>query len=235
MKKFLSVLVFSLFLVACTQSEQIEDVEDITPDPDVPAVTTERVLVPNPRADVDVKDPQELMALAVAPAQQQDLAQTYSQAILKTNRGDIAVELFGELSPITVNNFLNLAQAGYYDGVGFHRVIPEFMIQGGDPNSADNNFADDGTGGPGYMFEDEFNDEPLVEGSLAMANAGPNTNGSQFFIVTAPSTPWLDGMHTNFGRVTDGMDVVKEIESTPTTPTDQPVDPVIIESVELVE
>src|ERR1044072_4405241 len=126
-------------------------------------------------------------------------------ATLTTNPGDIVLELFDEDAPKTVDNFRKLAEDGYYDGLIFHRVIPDFMIQGGCPEGT-------GTGGPGYTFEDEINDHKVVRGALAMANAGPNTNGSQFFIVTTQSAPWLDGKHTVFGQVTSGMDVVDQIE-----------------------
>ena len=146
---------------------------------------------------------------------------------LHTSKGAIEFELFDDDAPKTVENFLKLAREGFYDGVIFHRVIPDFMIQGGDPTGT-------GRGGPGYQFEDEFNDNKVVRGAFAMANAGPNTNGSQFFIVTAEATPWLDGKHTVFGRVTNGMDVVDEIESVDTDANDKPRDDVAIERVELV-
>ena len=145
---------------------------------------------------------------------------------LQTNKGAIEFELFDDDAPKTVENFLKLAREGFYDGVIFHRVIPDFMIQGGDPTGT-------GRGGPGYQFEDEFNDNKVVRGALAMANAGPNTNGSQFFIVTAEATPWLDGKHTVFGRVTNGMDVVDEIENVDTDANDKPREDVTIERVEL--
>ncbi len=163
-----------------------------------------------------------------------DLAAEFTQAVLKTNQGDIVVEFHTEKSPVTVNNFMNLAQEGFYDGVTFHRVIKDFMIQGGDPLSKNvDDRSQHGTGGPEYRFGDEFNDERIVRGSLAMANAGPATNGSQFFIVTAEATPHLDGRHTNFGFVVDGMDVVDLIENVETDMRDNPVDPVIITSIEL--
>lgn len=166
---------------------------------------------------------------------QKDLFAEYSTAILHTNKGDITVEFYPE-SPRTVNNFLNLAEQGFYDGTTFHRVIKDFMIQGGDPLSKDQAKRDmHGTGGPEYRFGDEFNDHTIVRGNLAMANAGPGTNGSQFFIVTAPATPWLDGKHTNFGTVTAGIDVVDAIEAVQTDPRDNPVNPVIISSIELVK
>lgn len=164
---------------------------------------------------------------------QKDLAAEYSQAIIKTSLGNITVKFYSDESPITVNNFMNLAQQGFYNGTKFHRVIKDFMIQGGDPNSKGTDTMTYGTGGPGYKFADEFNNHKLVAGSLAMANAGPGTNGSQFFIVTATETPWLDGHHTNFGEVTDGMDIVKKIEGVETGARDIPVTAVTVNSVEL--
>jgi len=151
-----------------------------------------------------------------------------SQATLHTTHGTIVLELFDEDAPKTVANFRELSERGFYDGLIFHRVIPDFMIQGGCPQGT-------GTGGPGYTFVDEINDNKIVRGTLAMANAGPNTNGSQFFLVTAQATPWLDGKHTAFGRVTDGMDAVDAIEGVETGPGDRPVEPVIIERVELAD
>jgi cyclophilin family peptidyl-prolyl cis-trans isomerase len=149
-----------------------------------------------------------------------------SEATLHTNAGPITVRFFDDDAPKTVENFRKLAGDGFYDGLIFHRVIPDFMIQGGDPEGT-------GTGGPGYTFEDEFNDHKVVRGALAMANAGPNTNGSQFFIVTTESAPWLDGKHTVFGEVTDGMDAVDAIEKTETGAGDRPAEPQVIERVEL--
>ncbi|WP_406628282.1 peptidylprolyl isomerase [Patulibacter brassicae] len=147
---------------------------------------------------------------------------------MSTSEGDIVIELFDADAPKTVANFKKLATDGFYDGLIFHRVIADFMIQGGCPNGT-------GTGGPGYSFEDEINEHKIVKGSLAMANAGPNTNGSQFFIVTAESTPWLDGKHTNFGRVVEGEDVVQRIGTTPTGPQDRPVTPIEITKVAISE
>jgi peptidyl-prolyl cis-trans isomerase B (cyclophilin B) len=149
-----------------------------------------------------------------------------SSATLHTNHGPIAIELYDGEAPKTVENFRKLAGEGFYDGVIFHRVIPDFMIQGGDPTGT-------GTGGPGYTFEDEFNDHSVVRGALAMANAGPNTNGSQFFIVTAEACPWLDGKHTVFGQVTEGMDVVDTISALETDARDRPNEDVVIERVDL--
>ena len=151
-----------------------------------------------------------------------------SAATLHTNHGAIELELFEDDAPKTVENFRKLAGEGFYDGVVFHRVIPDFMIQGGDPTGT-------GMGGPGYTFEDEFNDHGVVRGALAMANAGPNTNGSQFFIVTTAAAPWLDGKHTVFGKVTGGMDAVDSIEKSDTDANDKPREPVVIERVELAE
>ena len=164
------------------------------------------------------------------------LAEIYKYAIIKTNLGYIKVKFYAKDAPITVNNFLNLAKKGFYNGTKFHRVIKNFMIQGGDPLSKDNTKKRLwGTGGPGYKFRDEINSHKLVRGSLAMANSGPNTNGSQFFIVTAKATPWLDGKHTNFGEVVDGMDVVDTIESMQTEGPDRPVEDVVIDEIELVK
>ena len=149
-----------------------------------------------------------------------------SAATLHTNHGPIEVEFHDGDAPKTVENFRKLAGDGFYNGVIFHRVIPDFMIQGGDPTGT-------GTGGPGYTFEDEFNDHPVARGALAMANAGPNTNGSQFFIVTADACPWLDGKHTVFGRVKSGMDVVDTISNAETSAGDRPSEDVVIERVDL--
>ena len=151
-----------------------------------------------------------------------------SAATLHTNHGAIEIELFEGDAPKTVENFVKLAGDGFYDGVVFHRVIPDFMIQGGDPTGT-------GRGGPGYQFEDEFNPHKVDRGALAMANAGPNTNGSQFFIVTTEAAPWLDGKHTVFGKVTGGMDAVDSIEKTDTDANDKPREPAVIERVEVVD
>jgi peptidyl-prolyl cis-trans isomerase B (cyclophilin B) len=149
-----------------------------------------------------------------------------SAATMHTNAGPITIELFDEEAPKTVANFRKLAGDGFYDGLIFHRVITDFMIQGGCPEGT-------GTGGPGYTFEDEFNEHKVVRGALAMANAGPNTNGSQFFIVTTEAAEWLDGKHTVFGQISDGMDTVDAIEATPTGAGDRPIDPQVIERIEL--
>jgi cyclophilin family peptidyl-prolyl cis-trans isomerase len=149
-----------------------------------------------------------------------------SSAVLHTSEGDVEVELFPDDAPKTVENFTKLAADGFYDGLIFHRVIPDFMVQGGCPLGT-------GTGGPGYQFEDEVNEHKVERGALAMANAGPNTNGSQFFIVTAEATPWLDGKHTVFGKVTSGQDVVDRISTAPRDASDRPREPITIDSIEL--
>ncbi len=151
-----------------------------------------------------------------------------STATMHTNQGPIELELHDEDAPKTVQNFKDLAGKGYYDGLIFHRVIADFMIQGGCPEGT-------GTGGPGYSFEDEINDHKVVRGALAMANAGPNTNGSQFFIVTVDEAPWLDGKHTVFGRVTGGMEAVDAIEGVEKGPGDRPLEPQAIERIEISE
>ncbi len=147
-------------------------------------------------------------------------------AVLNTSEGTVELELFAEDAPRTVENFTKLARDGFYDGLVFHRVLPDFMIQSGCPRG-------DGTGGPGYQFDDEPSGHHVVQGALAMANAGPNTNGSQFFIVTADACPWLDGKHTVFGQVVSGQDIADRISRVERDSRDKPVDPVVIESVEL--
>jgi peptidyl-prolyl cis-trans isomerase B (cyclophilin B) len=149
-----------------------------------------------------------------------------SEATMHTSAGAIVIELFDEDAPKTVENFRKLSADGFYDGLGFHRVIKDFMIQGGCPEGT-------GTGGPGYTFEDEFNQHKVERGALAMANAGPDTNGSQFFIVTTEAAPWLDGKHTVFGRVGNGMDTVDSIEAIETDASDRPLEPQGIERIEL--
>ncbi|MDO8622014.1 MAG: peptidylprolyl isomerase [bacterium] len=160
---------------------------------------------------------------------------TNPHVLFTTNYGALEIELFAADSPTTVGKFLTLARSGFYDGTQFHRVIQGFMIQGGDPLTKErpNDVGVHGTGGPGYQFADEFNAHSLVRGSFAMANAGPNTNGSQFFIVTAPSTPWLDRKHTNFGRVVSGMEIVDAIERVPVNGNAHPLAPVMVQRVEV--
>lgn len=164
-----------------------------------------------------------------------NLTEQYDSAIIKTNFGDITVKFYVKEAPLTVNSFMNLAKAGFYNGTKFHRVIKDFMIQGGDPNSKDDDWSNHGQGGPGYQFQDEFNQHKLVKGSLAMANSGPNTNGSQFFIVTKDATPWLDGKHTNFGYVVAGLDAVEKIEKVKVNENYHPTEEAVIINVELVK
>lgn len=161
------------------------------------------------------------------PTQIINLNKKYT-ALMKTSVGDIKISLFVNEASLAVNNFVYLSKNGFYNNVIFHRVIKDFMIQGGDPLG-------NGTGGPGYSFKDEQSGKKLVRGSLAMANSGPNTNGSQFFIVTASETPWLDGKHTNFGQVIEGMEIVDKIENTQTDRNDKPLDEIKINSIEIIE
>ena len=156
-----------------------------------------------------------------------DTGATYT-AVMETSAGEITLELWPELAPQTVGNFVGLARQGFYDDTVFHRIIHDFMIQGGCPRGT-------GTGGPGYDFPDEINERKLVRGTLAMANAGPNTNGSQFFIVTAQATPWLDGAHTGFGRVIDGQEAVETLATTPTGPGDRPREPQRLSTIRIEE
>ncbi len=149
-----------------------------------------------------------------------------TSATIHTSEGPVQIELFPADAPKTVENFTTLVGAGFYDGLIFHRVIPDFMAQAGCPSG-------DGTGGPGYQFEDEQSGHPMVRGALAMANAGPNTNGSQFFIVTAEACSWLDGKHTVFGQVTEGQDIVERISRAERDGRDRPVTPIMIDRVEL--
>jgi cyclophilin family peptidyl-prolyl cis-trans isomerase len=151
-----------------------------------------------------------------------------SVAAMRTTEGVIVFELFDDDAPKTVANFKKLASEGFYAGLSFHRIIKDFMAQGGCPQG-------NGTGGPGYQFEDEFNDHKVVRGALAMANSGPNTNGSQFFIVTADEAPWLDGKHTVFGQVVEGEDVLERLNDVPTGGADKPLTPVLISSIEIGE
>lgn len=235
MKKFLLfsvLLALTLSLSACSS----KSVNNTTPEPATPVINED-----NANNNEDVTNNTNTNQTALTPAAatssmtkkrfldgQTDLAATYTSAAIVTNLGTIKVRFYGDDSPVTVNNFLNLAQKGFYNGVIFHRIIENFMIQGGDPTGT-------GTGGPGYKFEDEFNSHKLVSGSLAMANAGPNTNGSQFFIVTADATPWLDGAHTNFGEVIEGMDVVKKIAAVKVGAGDKPLSEVRIEKIDLLK
>ena len=224
MKKFIFLIILTLTLTACSNSQLSYDKSSAskTMDNSNEADITDNIA----KTKDDIMSSQKTL---------ENLTEQFSGAIIKTNFGDITVKFYAKESPITVNNFLNLAKEGFYNGTKFHRVMKDFMIQGGDPNSKDDDWSNDGRGGPGYQFQDEFNQHKLVKGSLAMANAGPDTNGSQFFIVTVESTPWLDGKHTNFGYVTGGLDVVEKIEKVNVNENDHPTEDVVINSIELVK
>lgn len=195
--------------------------------------TTEKTVEPEITPATAITIPNNQLAEAEKPAVKQDVKKimTQTKVSLVTNQGTIKITMFDKEAPNTVKNFVTLAKRGFYDNTKFHRVIPNFMIQGGDPNSKDDDWSNDGTGGPGYQFADEFNDHKVVRGALAMANSGPNTNGSQFFIVTTLATPWLDGRHTVFGEVTEGMDIVDAISTTPRNENDHPLSNMMIEKV----
>jgi len=223
-KGFLLVLAAFVVLTGCTEKPSVQETKETAQKTEQVAVVTE-----------ETTPVQEEVVTEEDNKNEEVNEERMTQVIMKTNVGDITLELFDSKSPKTVENFLKLAGEGFYDGVKFHRVIADFMIQGGDPLSKDDSAQQLwGTGGPGYTFEDEFNDEKLVAGSLAMANAGPNTNGSQFFIVTADATPWLDGRHTNFGRVIDGMDIVEKIEAVEVDMRDRPATDMVIEGIEII-
>jgi len=219
MKKLIILSVLGLALVGCQKNTNLT--QEIN--------TNQSVLNQNQAVNQNVTMP----STQTSPTPDKDLS-NITKAIIKTNLGNITVEFFNQDAPKTVANFVKLASAGFYDGTKFHRVIKDFMIQGGDPLTKDDSLKNSwGTGGPDYRFADEINSHKLVRGSLAMANSGPDTNGCQFFIVTAESTPWLDGKHTNFGQVVAGLDVVDKIENIKTQGPDRPISNVIIESVEL--
>ncbi len=224
MKNILIIFSVMLLLTGCTAVEE----QSISVVPEKSATNTYEELSNNLQENTM---PETNSDQILEPKNQPNLLGDYSKAIFKTNLGDITVEFYNDDSPVTVNNFLYLASKGFYNGTLFHRVIKDFMIQGGDPLSKTADTSRHGTGGPEYRFQDEFNSHPLVEGSLAMANAGPGTNGSQFFIVTAQSTPWLDGKHTNFGKVIDGMDIVKQIEAVQTGVADHPIIDIMINEI----
>jgi len=230
MKKLIILIILTLFLTACAVEEPADKkTEDI-----VEPAAEENQAAPESKA-LTVDQTQ----IAPPTQEQADALPEQQSIIIKTNKGDITIELLPKAAPLAVANFLNLTKAGFYNGIKFHRVIPDFMIQTGDPKSKDENWYDDGTGGPGYYFADEVSSEDqLVLGTVAMANAGSNTNGSQFFIVTAQTVPGLNGRHTIFGKVTEGMEVVKAIEQIRTNgeygrPAYHPVEDMVIEEVKI--
>jgi len=221
--------------VVDTTSEQNSNLAEgeINSAPVETPVATETIKVVTPEEPV-------VTNTIMSPDKQEDLTKTYSQAILHTSVGDITLKFYPSETPVTANNFLNLAKAGFYNGIKFHRVMKDFMIQGGDPLTKGTDASSYGTGGPGYQFKNEYGTHKLVAGSIAMANSGVDTNGSQFFIVTAESTPFLDGGYTDFGEVSSGMDVVRKIENSAVTQSmsgemSVPVDYVTVNSVELVK
>lgn len=210
-----------------------------TPTQPTPSVAGATNTAGNPREENTHPDPTppstNIPEEATSTSTELEFIKKYDGATIKTSEGDITLHFYNDDAPKTVNNFFKLAADDFYDGTKFHRVIKGFMIQGGDPNSKDDNWTDDGQGGPGYAFDDEINSHKLIEGSVAMANSGPNTNGSQFFIVTAKSAPLLDGKYTNFGEVTDGLDVVHKIEDVETNENDHPTKDVTIKSVKFIK
>ena len=215
MKKTLLILALAILLAGCQAKEELSK--------------------ENTNMNTDTNSKQNTLQATYEKLSLEDLLSQYNGAIIKTNLGDIKIRFYNQESPLTVNNFLNLAKNGFYNNTKFHRVIADFMIQGGDPNSKDDDWSNDGMGGPGYKFADEINTHKLVKGSLAMANSGKNTNGSQFFIVTKDATPWLDGKHTNFGKVIEGMDIVVKIEAVKVNENDHPLKDVTIKSIELIK
>ena len=246
MRKILFLLIFLLLITGCTDignnsldennaSGSAVSQDDLEAAKRINELRKDKIPAVPPPPPMPANPPQTKPNTSSMP-EQDDLAGKFSQAIIKTDYGNITLKFYAKESPKTVNNFFNLANNGFYDGIRFHRIINDFMIQTGDPLSKDiANKNRWGTGDPGYKFADEFNDQPLQKGSLAMANSGPNTNGSQFFIVTKDSVPWLDGKHTNFGYVAEGLEVVEKIEALPTDSIDRPLEDVIIKSIELVE
>lgn len=225
MKKIIILIIFTLFLTACAVTEPVDKNAEDTAKP----LTEENQTAPESK--ISIADQTQIAAPTQADAEA--LPEQIS-VILKTNKGDITIELLPKAAPLAVANFLNLTKVGFYNGIKFHRVIPDFMIQTGDPNSRDNNWADDGAGGPGYSFVDEVSSaDQLVRGSVAMANSGPGTNGSQFFIVTAEATPWLNGRHKIFGKVSAGMEVADAISQVPRNSVDHPTEDAAIVEIKI--
>lgn len=228
---FLALLLAGILLSGCSEPENSGN-GNIIPD------ETEKMPVPTSasRPTGEENKTNSISApMEKNPTPETPLRTKYDSAIIKTNLGNIKVALYAEDAPLTVENFLKLSESKFYDNTKFHRVIKDFMIQGGDPLSKDEDWSNDGTGGPGYTFKDEINPHKIVRGSLAMANSGPNTNGSQFFIVTAAATPWLDGRHTNFGAVIEGMDIIDTIENMETDENDHPLKDAAIQGIELIK
>lgn len=238
----MAVIVFvSIMLAGCASSgevkktveQPIKDAADYVPE----MVNIKEKAQEDVNSAVDQENERLNNTLNEKDMQNENVLKKYPAAVLRTSLGDIRVKFYSSDSPRTVENFLMLSGKGFYDGTKFHRVIKGFMIQGGDPTSQDENMKDRwGTGGPGYKFNDELKGtEKYPQGTLAMANSGPNTNGSQFFIVTANPQAPLPPSYTVFGQVISGMDVALKIENVQTGTNDQPVENVILKSVELLE
>jgi len=229
------VIICVAVLSGCSSSKTNPDLEQENKSTGIPLLNIKNKAEKNVNKAVDKENNKINKAMEESGLKNDTLnyAQKYSNAVINTNYGKIKVKFYNESSPATVDNFLKLADEKFYNRTKFHRVMKDFMIQGGDPNSKDDDWSNDGMGGPGYKFKDEINNHKLIQGSLAMANSGPNTNGSQFFIVTAKSTPWLDGKHTNFGEVIEGLSVVEKIESVKTNAQDHPMEDIVIKGVEL--
>jgi len=231
MKKILFILSLGLLLTGCTTADDLPTSFSPSKETNNQYEELSNKTKDNLTNQENMDNTNSTASEILAPDKQPNLLEDYTSAVIKTNMGDITVEFYNADSPVTVNNFMYLAKQGFYNGTIFHRVIKDFMIQGGDPLSKEADVSRHGTGGPNYRFNDEFNERKLIKGSLAMANSGPGTNGSQFFIVTAESTPWLDGRHTNFGNVTEGLDVVLAINNVATGAADHPISDVIIQDI----
>lgn len=254
MKKTLFVLAIFLVAVsvsACTKNQPSGEVnnapQNVSPNDSSNSADGEGSSAPATSSDSAAlnqapatETPAQIQTTMPVIDKQTNLLKEYSGALIKTSLGDITVKFYNTGAPLAVNNFLTLAKTGFFNSTKFHRVIKDFMIQGGDPNSKGTDTSIYGTGGPGYQFKNEDSGQKLVAGSLAMANSGPDTNGSQFFIVTASSTPWLDGSYTNFGQVTSGMDIVNKISNVAVTASPSgeeslPISPIVVTGVELLK
>ena len=234
MKKIIFLTIVTLLFVGCqanvsNSNSSLEPVQNTNNNQNEPMSLVEKV-----ESNNSSSQPVKIINNNLNESMPLEKVEENTKAVIKTNMGDITFKLYDSDAPKTVANFMKLSKKGFYNGTKFHRVIKDFMIQAGDPLSKDDaKKAMWGTGDPGYKFEDEINSHKIVKGSLAMANSGPDTNGSQFFIVTAEATPWLDGMHTCFGEVVDGIDVVLKIENVKTEGSDRPVEDVEIISIEI--
>ena len=233
MKALISIglLAILLALTACELPQEAPTptaIPDVIPTPRIADTPTPAIIGTPTPVTVDTSDGKSIRQYSQPPAMEIDPEGNYT-ADIQTNQGTISVELYAEDAPVTVNNFAFLARQGFYDGVTFHRVIPNFMIQGGDPTGT-------GTAGPGYRFQDEIVASLAFDsaGILAMANAGPNTNGSQFFITVAP-TPHLTGLHTIFGRVIFGQEVADAISVARADRSNRPLAEVVIQHIEIKE